>query len=313
MGQDVMFMKDYLVKAYAFDGMVRIYSATTTGLVEEAHQLHGTWPAATAALGRSLTASVIMGAMYKGDISLSIRIDGNGPIGGIVVTTNAKGEVRGYVGNPEVHASTDAGKLAVGYVVGNDGYLSVTKDLKIRDIFTSTSALQTGEIADDFTYYFATSEQVPSSVGLGVLVNDDNSVLSAGGFILQLLPGALGKIGLVETIEENIKAMKPVSELIQKGYTPEMMVEEITKGNHEIVETMELKYSCDCGREKFARGLISLGKKELDEMIHEGKPIETVCHFCNKKYQFSVDELKGFVEEIEKNKAEESNEDSSAN
>jgi molecular chaperone Hsp33 len=285
-------MNDYLVKAYAFDGMVRIYGAATTQLVEQARIYQGTWPAATAALGRTLTATVIMGAMYKGDISLTVRIDGNGPIGGIVVTANAKGEVRGYVGNPEVHASTDSGKLAVGYVVGKDGFMNVTKDLKIRDIFTSSSALQTGEIGDDFAYYFVMSEQIPSSVGLGVLVNDDNSVLAAGGFILQLMPGALGKPLLVDEIEANIKAMKPVSELIQKGYTPEMIIQEITKGNHTIVETMPVMYACDCGREKFARGLKSLGKKELDEMILDGKPIETVCHFCNKKYQFTLDDLK---------------------
>jgi len=285
-------MNDYLVKAYAFDGMVRIYGAATTHLVEQARIYQGTWPAATAALGRTLTATVIMGAMYKGDISLTVRIDGNGPIGGIVVTANASGEVRGYVGNPEVHASTDSGKLAVGYVVGKDGFMNVTKDLKIRDIFTSSSALQTGEIGDDFAYYFVMSEQIPSSVGLGVLVNDDNSVLAAGGFILQLMPGALGKPLLVDKIEANIKSMKPVSELIQKGYTPEMIIAEITKGDHTIVETMPVKYSCDCGWDKFARGLKSLGKKELDEMILDGNPIETVCHFCNKKYQYSLEDLK---------------------
>lgn len=289
-------MNDYLIKAYAFGGMVRLYGARTTGLVEEARKLHGTWPAATAALGRVLTGGVIMGAMYKGDIALTIRIDGGGPINGIVITTNAKGEVRGYVGNPEVHASTNADKLAVGYIVGNNGFMNVTKDLKIRDIFTSSSALQTGEIGDDFAYYFVMSEQIPSSVGLGVLVNDDNSVLAAGGFILQLLPGAQKNPALIDKIEANIKALRPVSELIKKGYTPEMIIQEITKGDHEIVETMELRYACDCDKDRFARGLISLGKKELQEMIDAGETIETVCHFCQKKYHFNPKELQELME-----------------
>lgn len=289
-------MKDYLVKAYAFDGMARIYAASTTQLVDHARRIHGTWPAATAALGRTLTASVIMGAMYKGDVSLTIRIDGGGPIGGIVVTTDAEGHVRGYVGNPEVHASTNEDKLAVGYVVGKDGFLNVTKNLKVRDIFTSTSSLQTGEIGDDFAYYFVMSEQIPSSVGLGVLVNDDNSVLSAGGFILQLLPGASKKEGLVDRIESAIKAMRPVSELIRNGYDPEKIIQEITGGNHEIVESMDLTYACDCSREKFSRGLASLGKKEIQEMVDEGKNIETVCHFCKTKYEFTPEDLTQLLE-----------------
>ncbi|MFA5742013.1 MAG: Hsp33 family molecular chaperone HslO [Candidatus Izemoplasmatales bacterium] len=288
-------MHDYLVKAYAFDGLARVYGAKTTDLVEEARIMHDTWPAATAALGRVLTASVIMGAMYKGDMELSIRIDGNGPINGIVATTNAKGQVRGYVGNPHVHMSTTNDKLAVDAVVGNAGFLHVTKNLKVRDIYTSSSALQTGEIGDDFTYYFASSEQIPSSVGLGVLVNDDNSVLAAGGFILQLLPGAQTKAGLIEEIESRIKTLRPVSDMIHDGYTPEMIINEITKGKHEFVEYLDLEYACDCSKERFAKGLISLGKDELNLMIDENKPIETVCHFCQKKYLFSVDELKSFI------------------
>jgi molecular chaperone Hsp33 len=292
--------KDYLVKAYAFGGLVRIYGAKTTTLVEEARQIHGTWPAATAALGRVLTATVIMGAMYKGDVTLTIRIDGNGPIGGIVATTNCLGEVRGYVGNPLTHLSTEAGKLAVGSVVGHDGFLSVTKDLKVKNIFTSTSALQTGEIGDDFAYYFVISEQTPSSVGLGVLVNEDNSVLAAGGFILQLLPGAQSKTEVIDRIEANIKSMKPVSELIKNGYTPEMVINEITKGDHEFVDFMDLKYACDCSRDKFSRGLLSLGKDELGQMFQEGKTIETACQFCGKKYEFSVSDLGSLMEKATK-------------
>jgi molecular chaperone Hsp33 len=284
-------MNDYLVKAYAFDGMARVYAARTTDLVDEARKIHGTWPASTAALGRVLTGSVIMGAMYKGDISLTIRVDGGGPIGGIVVTTNANGEVRGYVGNPEVHASTHDDKLAVGYVVGKEGFLHVTKDLKVRDIFTSSSALQTGEIGDDFAYYFVISEQIPSSVGLGVLVNEDNSVRAAGGFILQLLPGAQKKTDLINQIETNIKELRPVSEMIKIGYTPERIIEEITRGNHQIVDHLPLKWACDCDKDRFARGLLSLGESELKEMVEENKTIETECHFCRKKYLFTPEEI----------------------
>ncbi len=291
-------MNDYLVKAYAFNGTVRIYAAVTTELVEEARIIHDTWPAATAALGRTLTASVIMGAMYKEDQTLSIRIDGGGPIGKIMTTTNAHGEVRGFVTNPHVHMSTNAGKLAVGQVVGNNGFIHVTKDVKIRDTFTSSAELQSGEIAEDFTYYFAKSEQIPSSVGLGVLVNDDNKVLSSGGFILQIMPGCIDET--LAEIEEVITTIKPVSELIQNGFTPEDIINEITKGKHEIVEKMELHYTCDCSKERFAKGLISLGENELQEMIDDNKTIETTCHFCGKDYHFDIDELKELKKITEK-------------
>lgn len=285
-------MRDYLVKAYAFSGTVRIYAANTSALVEEARLIHDTWPAATAALGRTLTASVIMGAMYKGDQTLSIQIDGNGPIGKIIAITNANGEVRGMVSNPHVHMSTHSGKLDVGRVVGKDGFIHVTKDLKIRDMFTSSAELQTGEIGDDFTYYFAKSEQIPSAVGLGVLVNDDGSVKASGGFIVQAMPGA--KKETIAAIETNIGLMKPISELIQSGLSPEMIVQEITKGEHEFVEMMEVKYACDCSRERFSKGLISLGNQELQEMIDLNQPIETVCQFCGKKYHFDIPDLLSF-------------------
>ncbi len=286
-------MSDYLVKAYAFNGTVRLYAASTTVLVDEARRIHDTFPAATAALGRTLTAAAIMGAMYKGDQTISIRIDGGGPLGGIVVTADAYGNVRGYVGHPHVHGSTNDGKLAVGFVVGNNGFIHVTKNLNIQNIFTSSAELQTGEIAEDFAYYFLMSEQIPAAVGLGILVETDNAVRSAGGFILQAMPGA--KPETIDKIEANIKAMRPVSDLIDAGFTPEMIVREITKGDHEIVERLELHYHCDCDRERFAAGIASLGAKELEEMIDEGKPIETVCHFCSKKYEFSVDDLKSFL------------------
>ncbi len=291
-------MNDYLVKAYAFGGTVRLYGARTTDLVEMARTIHDTFPAATAAFGRALTAAAIMGAMYKGDQTLTIRIDGGGPIGGIVVTTNPQGEVRGYVGNPHVHGSTNDGKLAVGFVVGHNGFIHVTKDLNVKNIFTSSAELQTGEIAEDFTYYFTMSEQIPSAVGLGVLVENDNSVLAAGGFILQVMPGASAEV--LDRIETNIKAMRPVSEMIQSGFSPEQIVAEITGGDHEIVETIELKYFCDCTRDRFSAGIVALGKQEIEEMVAEGHPIETVCHFCGKKHHFSVKDLQTMLAFAEK-------------
>ncbi len=291
-------MSDYLVKAFAFNGTVRIYAASTTVLVEESRKIHDTWPAATAALGRVLTATVIMGAMYKEDQTISVQIDGGGPIGKIISTANSFGQVRGVVSNPQIHISTNDGKLAVGHVVGNNGFIHVTKDLKIRDTFTSSAELQTGEIADDFTYYFAKSEQIPSSVGLGVLVNDDNSVLASGGFILQIMPGC--KQETIDEIEINIREMKPVSSLIQNGYSPEQIVDVITKGNHKIVQKMDLHYECDCSKERFAKGIISLGPVEIQEMIDDQKEIETTCQFCGRQYHFDVDELTSMMREIQR-------------
>jgi molecular chaperone Hsp33 len=282
-------MNDYLVKAYAFDGTVRIYAATTTNLVEHARQIHDTFPAASAAFGRTLTASLIMGAMYKGDQTLTIRIDGGGPIGKIITQVNANGIVKGLVENPHVHISKKD-KLAVGMVVGNNGFIHVTKDLKVRDVFTSSAELQTGEIAEDFTYYFAKSEQIPSSVGLGVLVNEKNEVFASGGFILQVMPGV--KDETIAKIESKINSMKPISELIKDNYKPEDIINLITDGDHELVEEMPLKYECDCTKERFYNGLSTLDKKEIDSLIEHNENIEILCEFCKTNYTFTIEELK---------------------
>jgi molecular chaperone Hsp33 len=282
-------MNDYLVKAYAFDGTVRIYAATTTNLVEHARQIHDTFPAASAAFGRTLTASLIMGAMYKDDQTLTIRIDGGGPIGKIITQVNANGIVKGLVENPHVHISKKD-KLAVGMVVGNNGFIHVTKDLKVRDVFTSSAELQTGEIAEDFTYYFAKSEQIPSSVGLGVLVNEKNEVFASGGFILQVMPGV--KDETIAKIESKINSMKPISELIKDNYKPEDIINLITDGNHELVEEMPLKYECDCTKERFYNGLSTLDKKEIDSLIEHNENIEILCEFCKTNYTFTIEELK---------------------
>jgi molecular chaperone Hsp33 len=281
-------MNDYLVKAYAFGGTVRIYAASTTNLVEKARKIHDTYPAASAALGRVLTASLIMGAMYKENQTLTVRIDGGGPTGKIIAHVNSKGIVKGLIENPHVHIS-NKDKLAVGMVVGNNGFIHVTKDLKIRDVFTSSAELQTGEIADDFTYYFAKSEQIPSSVGLGVLVNENNEVFASGGFILQTMPGV--KEETISKIEEQISKMKPISELIEQGNKPEDIINLITEGDHEFVDEMPLYYQCDCSKERFYNGLATLDKKEIKSLIDENQPIEIVCEFCKTEYTFSIDEM----------------------
>lgn len=282
-------MNDYLVKAYAFDGTVRIYAAVTTHLVEEARKTHDTFPAASAAFGRVLTVSLIMGAMYKGDQHLTIRIDGGGPIGKIITSVNTYGQVKGLVENPHVHIS-NKDKLAAGMVVGNNGFIHVTKDLKVRDIFTSSSELQTGEIADDFTYYFAKSEQIPSSVGLGVLVNENNEVFASGGFILQVMPGV--KEETITFIEEKVGKMKPISELINNDYKPEDIINLITEGNHEFVEELSLSYTCDCSKERFHNGLATLDQNDIQSLIDDDEIVEIVCEFCKTKYTFSIEEIK---------------------
>ena len=288
-------MNDYLVKAYAFDGTVRIYSANTTKLVGHAQKIHDLWPTSAAAFGRLLTASIIMGAMYKGDQELTIRVEGDGPLGGMVATTNAFGEVRGYVGNNHVFLQYDSGKLNVGQAVGN-GFIHVTKDLKVRDMFTSSAEIQTGEIAEDFAYYFTASEQIPSAVGLGVLVNDDNTIISSGGFILQVMPGC--KSETIDQIEKVLKEIKPVSEMIKENYTPEMIIQAIAKDDYKLLENLELEYKCNCSREKFEKGLISLGIEELEKLTDDDEPIEAVCHFCNTKYEFNNADISKLIQEI---------------
>lgn len=287
-------MKDYLIKAYAFDGTVRIYTAVTTDLVAHAQEIHDLWPTSAAAFGRLLTVSIIMGAMYADDQELTIRVEGDGPIGSMVATTTAKGEVRGYVENPHVFLQYNTGKLNVGQSVGN-GFIHVTKDLKLRSMFTSSSEIQTGEIAEDFAYYFTASEQIPSAVGLGVLVNDDNKILSSGGFILQVMPGC--KKETIDKIEKRISNLLPISEMIKKGYSPEDIMNKISGDDYQHLETLDLNYYCNCSREKFEKGLISLGKDQLTEIIEGDKEAETVCHFCNTKYKFTEQDLKNLLEE----------------
>ncbi|WP_163102894.1 Hsp33 family molecular chaperone HslO [Peribacillus alkalitolerans] len=284
-------MNDYLIKALGYNGQVRAYAVTSTNSVGEAQQRHGTWPTASAALGRTMTAGVMLGAMLKGDDKLTIKIEGGGPIGAILVDSNAKGEVRGYVTNPQTHFDLNQhGKLDVRRAVGTDGMLTIVKDLGLRDFFTGQIPIVSGEIGEDFTYYLVTSEQVPSSVGVGVLVNPDNSILAAGGFIIQLLPGT--EDATITQIEERLKTIPPISKLIQKGLTPEEILEELLgKGNVQILEKMPIQFQCQCSRERISNALVSLGTQEIQEIIDDEGSAEAQCHFCNEKYQFSREEL----------------------
>ncbi|MER1987681.1 MAG: Hsp33 family molecular chaperone HslO [Solibacillus sp.] len=291
-------MKDYLVRGIAFDGQVRAFATKTTETIAEAQRRHNTWPVVSAALGRSMTAAVMMGAMLKGDDKITVKIEGNGPIGPMVIDADAKGDVRGYVTNPHVHFDLNPqGKLDVRAGVGREGALTVVKDLGMRDMFSGQTPIVSGEIAEDFTYYFASSEQVPSSVGLGVLVNPDNTILAAGGFIIQLMPGCEDET--IDAIEARLSSIEPVSKMIEKGYTPEQILEAVLgEGNVQILSSMPVQFYCPCSKERFGAAIISLGVGEIQEMIDEDGGAEAECHFCIEKYNFDEQDLKGFIDEI---------------
>lgn len=288
-------MEDYMVRATAAGNQIRAFAVTAKGVVEAGRQAHNTSPIATAALGRMLCAGAMMGSMMKNEQDLlTIQIKGAGPMKGAVVTADYKGRVKGYVHCPDVMLPPNKdGKLDVGGAIGA-GILNVIRDMGLKEPYTGQTILQTGEIADDLTYYFATSEQVPSSVGLGVLMEHDNTVKQAGGFIIQLMPFAEEKI--IDQLEENIKNITSVTEMLDKNMTPEMILEELL-GNLEldIMDKMPIAYYCNCTKERVEKALISIGRKDLKEMIDDGEEIEVNCHFCNKNHTFSIEELKDLL------------------
>ena len=290
---------DYIVRATAAGGQIRAFAATTRGLVEEARGRHGTSPVATAALGRLLTAGVMMGSMMKNDTDvLTLQISGDGPLGGITVTADSQGNVKGYVQNPDVILPPKNGKLDVGGAVGI-GLLTVIKDMGLKEPYSGQTILVTSEIAEDLTYYFANSEQVPSSVGLGVLMEKDNTVKCAGGFIVQLMPFAEERV--ISRLEENVGKITSVTKLLEEGYTPQRLLEELTEGlDLEITDTMPARFYCNCSKERVERAVASIGEKDIREMIGEGKDIEVKCHFCNTAYTYSVEELKSILERSRK-------------
>ena len=285
-------MSDYIVRGTAGDASIRFLTATTRDLVEYARSAHNTSPVATAALGRLLTAGAMMGVTMKGDNDvLTLQIKGDGPIGGLTVTADSTGRVKGYANNPTVLIPANAkGKLDVAGAIGH-GFLSVIKDMGLKEPYVGQTDLVTSEIAEDLTYYFANSEQVPSSVGLGVLMNKNNTVKQAGGFIIQLMPFTDDKI--IDALEAKLATVSSVTSMLDAGMTPEDMAQEILgELGVEFTDTIEARFECNCSKERVSKVLYSLNTKDIHEMIDEGKPINVECHFCNTNYEFTVDELK---------------------
>ena len=292
-------MRDYIVRAIAAKGQIRAFAATTKDTVEKARQLHNTSPIATVALGRLLTGGAMMGVTMKSDADiLTVQIKGNGPIGAMTVTADPKGNVKGFVGNPEVMLPLKDGKLDIAGAVGI-GVLSVIKDIGLKEPYVGDTILITSEIADDLTYYYATSEQVPSSVGLGVLMTKENTVEQAGGFIIQLMPDATEEV--IDKLEKRIKEVKSVTEMLENGMTPEKILEHILGDMElEILDTVQTQFHCNCSKERVSKAVMSIGAKDLKEMVDDNKPIEVNCHFCNSHYTFSPEELEQMLEAVTK-------------
>lgn len=289
-------MADYIIRGTAAQGQIRVFGATTREVVETARANHNTSPVATAALGRLLTAGAMMGTMMKHEKDLlTLKIDCDGPIGGLTVTADFKGDVKGYVNNPMVVLPcNDKGKLDVGGAL-DVGVLSVIQDIGLKEPYVGQTILVSGEIAEDLTYYYATSEQTPSSVALGVLMNRDNTVKQAGGFIIQLMPGA--EDGIVDTLETRLGEMASVTSLLDEGLSPEEILGRILGDMElEITDKIPTRFFCSCDKKRVEKALISIGRQELGSMIDEGKPVEVSCHFCGANYRFSVEELEELME-----------------
>lgn len=288
-------MKDYIVKSTVFDGMVRAYAAITTDMVEEARRRQDTWATASAALGRTLTITSLIGSMMKGEDTITVKVEGNGPLGAIITDGNAHGDVRGYVKNPHVDFPlNEHGKLDVKRAVG-EGTLSIVKDYGLKEHFTGQVPLVSGEISEDFTYYFAHSEQTPSAVGAGVLINPDHSILAAGGFIVQLMPGATEMI--ISSLERAINDFPPISTLVKERNNPEQILQRLfVNETINFHERIDVQFSCRCSIERIERAIIGLGKEEIKSMIEEDGGAEITCHFCNEHYTLSKADLQKLLE-----------------
>lgn len=291
-------MSDYCIRGTANDGQVRLWAAVTTELCEEARQRHDTYPTATAALGRVLTAGAMMGLNLKGQDILTIRVNGDGPLGSIVVTANAMGVVRGYVDNPHTQLPAKSpGKLDVGGAVGKNGLLHISKDLGLKEAYTGSVPLVNGEIGEDLTRYFAESEQTPSAIALGVLVDTDNRVRAAGGFMVQLMPGASEESAI--QLEENINRLPQVSRMVDEGLTPEDIAEQVLAGmDFQILETTPLYFHCPCSRERSQWILKGMGQEELSSLLAEQGSAELVCSFCGNKHNFTAEDLAKIIDEL---------------
>lgn len=290
-------MSDVIVRGSSMDGSIRVFAGITTEMVERARQIHDCYPVAAAALGRTLTISAMMGATLKNDTdSMTVQFSGNGPLGRIVVVTDNKSRVRGYVENPQIELPLNKkGKIDVGGGVGR-GRLSVIRDLGLKEPYVGQVPIVNGEIAEDLTYYFAVSEQVPTAIALGVLVDTDGSIICSGGFMLQLMPEASEKTA--EKLEELMKTLPPVTTMIQDGMTAEDILFRVTDGFDMLMENkvIEPEYYCPCSKERMERALISIGKDEISEIIEEQGSAELTCQFCDNKYSFDREELEELLE-----------------
>ena len=284
-------MEDYIIRGMAADNQVRFFAAYSKNLVEEARQRHNTSPVVTAALGRLLTAGAMMGSMCKNESDLvTLKIQGDGPVGGLTVTADSHANVKGYANNPVVIIPPNwGGKLDVGAAIGY-GTLTVIKDIGLKEPYSGQTPLTTSEIADDLTYYFASSEQIPTSVALGVLMEKNNTVKQAGGFIIQLMPFASEEV--ISALEKKIAAFSSITTHLDNGETPEEIIAQMFEGfDVTITDKIPTKFQCNCSKERVSKAVISIGKKDIQEMIDDGKEVEVNCHFCNTHYKFSVEEL----------------------
>jgi len=295
MKKEIQQMEDYIVRATAAEGQIRAFAMTSRQIVETARKKHDTSPVVTAALGRLLTAGAMMGVMMKGEKDLlTLQIKCSGPVKGLTVTADSRGNVKGFADVPQVMLPpSKKGKLDVGKAL-DLGVLSVIKDLGMKEPYVGQTELKTGEIGDDLTYYFASSEQIPSSVGLGVLMERNNTVKQAGGFILQLMPFASEEV--IGSLEKKLTAVESVTEYLDRGCTPEQLLEElIGEFGVDFSERTAAYFACNCSRARVEKAIVSIGRKELNEMVQEGKPVEVKCHFCNTAYEFTVEDLKRII------------------
>ncbi|MDT2673886.1 Hsp33 family molecular chaperone HslO [Enterococcus dongliensis] len=291
-------MSDYLVKALAYEGFVRAYAVNATETIAEAQCRHDTWNTSSAALGRTMVGALMLGATLKGEDKLTVKIEGNGPAGAIIVDSNGNGEVKGYIKNPHISLPLNgAGKIDVRGAVGTAGMFTVIKDLGLKEPFSGQTPIVSGEIGEDFTYYLAVSEQIPSAVGVSVLVDTDDSIKTAGGFMIQIMPGANESI--IDQIEARLKETTRISTLLDEGQTPEEILQNLLATTEvEFLDKMPVQFNCDCSKEKFASAIITLGPEQIQELIDQDHGAEAVCAFCNNKYQYSEADLYELKQEI---------------
>jgi molecular chaperone Hsp33 len=297
-------MEDYLVKALCYKGSIRAYAVCATDTISEAQRRHDTWSSSTAALGRTMVGALLLGATLKGDDKLTVKIHGNGPAGSIIVDSDGSGNTKGYIRNPHVSLKLNKnGKIDVRGAVGNEGIFTVIKDLGLKETFSGQTPIVSGEIGEDFTYFMAVSEQIPSAVGLSVLVDTDETVRAAGGFMIQVMPGADEKT--IDFIEQRLQEVPLISRLIDEGESPEGILERLLgKDEIEILEKMPVQFKCDCSKEKFATAIIAVGIDEINAMIEEDHGAEAVCQFCGNKYHYTEQELIDLRDEAIKNTQE---------